>query len=170
MGAAHDVRLKSVKEVDGEDWVGKNPYDSFGTLARIFAEKQTDGSHDDAEILVKKLRGIQRNAPLNFVIALETGDIAYAVFAKFPIRQHHVIQGAYPKKGHLAANSWKGFVPLNKLPYVVNPTKGWVASTNNFVTGKNIGEHAISHAFCFEMRAIRIGEMIEEFKGKGHKM
>ena len=53
---------------------------------------------------------------------------------------------------------------------MVNPGKGWLASTNNFVTSKNIGEHAISHAFSFEMRAIRIGEMIEEMKAKNHKM
>jgi len=91
MAAVHDVRLKGVKEVDNEDFEGKNPYELFANLPKAFAERQTDGSHDDAEILIKKMRGMLRNAPINYMIALETGDIAYTIFAKFPIRQHHVI-------------------------------------------------------------------------------
>ena len=149
MASAHDVRLKGVREVDGEDWIGHAPFE-FGNVAKKFAERQTDGSHDHLEILLKQLHRMQRNVPLNHIIALDTGDIGYTATVKFPIRKHHVIQGAYPKKGHLPANSWKGFVPLDKLPYVVNPSKGWLASTNNLVTSENIGEHAIGHAFSFE--------------------
>jgi len=88
------------------------------------------------------------------VFALESGDIGYSCHVKFPIRKHNVIQGAYPKKGHLKANSWTGFVPLQKLPHVVNPSKGYINSANNFITSKN-AEHGISHAFAFQHRALR---------------
>ena len=130
-------------------------------MFRYLAEKQTDGSHESGKILVKKLQESCAGLPANFMFALKSGDIAYLSLVKYPIRKYNVVHGAYPKKGHLAENSWTGFVPLSELPWVVNPEKGYLVSANNFITKSNV-KHGISHAFTFATRAIRIGEMIEE--------
>ena len=98
--------------------------------------------------MIKAMSKIQRNTPINFLFALETGDIGYTINLKFPVRKHNVVHGAYPKKGHLIENSWKGFVPKHELPYVVNPETGYIVSANNFITSQN-SKHGISHAFSF---------------------
>jgi penicillin G amidase len=102
-------------------------------------------------------------------MALDSGDITYRPHLKWPLREHKVIQGAYPKKGHLPENSWKGFTKIDEIPYVVNPTRGYIVSCNNFVTSKN-GEHGIGHAFSYQHRALRVGELIEGFIKSNKKM
>jgi hypothetical protein len=49
---------------------------------------------------------------------------------------------------------------------VINPSKGYVVSANNFITSSN-AEHGISHAFAFQHRAIMQADMIEYFKKNG---
>ena len=98
--------------------------------------------------MVKEIRKLQPNSPINFVFALESGDIGYQISLKFPVRQFNVVQGAYPKKGHLKENSWQSFVPVNELPYAVNPSSGYIVSANNHITSSN-AKHGVSHAFAF---------------------
>jgi len=119
--------------------------------------------------MIEFIRDNQPNSPINFVFALESGDIGYTISLKFPIRKHNVVQGAYPKKGDLSDNSWQGFVPLSELPYVVNPSSGYIVSANNQITSGNT-KHGISHAFASQHRVIRIKEMLDSFIGKKDKM
>ena len=48
---------------------------------------------------------------------------------------------------------------------MVNPTKGYIASANNFITSANV-KHGISHSFAFQHRSIRIGELIDAIKAE----
>lgn len=97
------------------------------------------------------------------MFALNSGDIGYTSLVKYPIRKHGVIHGVYPKKGHLKENSWLGFVPLEELPWAINPEKGYFNSANNMITTSNV-KHGISHSFAYAHRATRQAEMIEELK------
>lgn len=119
--------------------------------------------------MAKKVRENIGGVPLNFVFALASGDIVYQAMVRYPVREYGVIQGAYPKKGHLPENSWKGFVPLDELPYVVNPRQGYISSANNLITSSNV-KHGISHSFTFAHRGTRIGELLEAAKANGRKV
>jgi hypothetical protein len=79
--------LKSVKAITE----GKaSDFNSIRTI-RKFSEKQTDGSHESGEKMIQSIRQLQPNSPINFVFALETGDIGYQISLKFPVRKHNVI-------------------------------------------------------------------------------
>ena len=48
-----------------------------------------------------------------------------------------------------------------ELPFVLNPTSGIIASSNNFATSKHV-KHGLSYAFSYSHRALRIKEIIAE--------
>lgn len=78
-----------------------------------------------------------------------------------PRRKNNVASGAYPKIGKNPDNKWQGRIPLDEMPFLINPQSGYIVSTNNFVTSPNV-KHGVSHAFTFTGRQTAISEMIEE--------
>ena len=55
LGSAHDIRLKGVLEVEGPDFKDKPAFNFFRTIKK-FAERQTDGSHENGEIMMRAIR------------------------------------------------------------------------------------------------------------------
>ena len=94
------------------------------------------------------------------MFALLTGDIGYQATGVFPKRQHKVVQGVYAKNASKKENMWTGILTSHDLPYVVNPEKGYIVSTNNRMTSEKV-DHGLSHAFSFTHRAVRISELLE---------
>lgn len=95
---------------------------------------------------------------LNFVYADARGRIASVPVARVPVR------GAgspnLPMPGWESRFNWKGTMPLEKLPRLVDPERGWVASANNKV--------ANGLAFSFgdqwedPSRAFRLEQLLQE--------
>ena len=99
----------------------------------------------------------------------ETQDIGYLTTGIFPKRKHNVVQGSYTKLGSKIENQWLGIFKSSELPYVVNPDKGYLVNSNNFIASDRM-EYGISHAINFNHRKVRISEMIEEVINIGNKI
>ena len=95
------------------------------------------------------------------MFALLSGDIGYQASGYFPKRQFNVVQGVYAKDASKKENLWTGVLTSDDLPYVVNPEKGYLVSSNNRMTSER-AQHGISHAFSFTHRAVRISELLED--------
>jgi len=67
----------------------------------------------------------------NLVYADVEGFVGYRSAVKLPIRSN--AGGLLPLPGWERASEWKGFVPSARLPRVLNPPEGFVASANNKV-------------------------------------
>ena len=67
----------------------------------------------------------------NFVYADNGGNIGYFFGGALPIRPNNATTFIYD--GSSSKNDWKGFVPRNELPYLFNPTEGYIATANNKV-------------------------------------
>ncbi|MGV3467285.1 MAG: penicillin acylase family protein, partial [Heyndrickxia sp.] len=62
----------------------------------------------------------------NFVFASNDGTIAYKANGKIPIRKKG--DGLYPVPGWTDEYGWKGYIPFDQLPKVVNPVQGFISS------------------------------------------
>ena len=67
----------------------------------------------------------------NMVYADVEGFVGYRSAVKLPIRSN--AGGLLPLPGWDPASEWKGFVPSARLPRMLNPSEGFVASANNKV-------------------------------------
>ena len=84
----------------------------------------------DGTALIKKIQEYNP-FPGNYFIATDFGDIAYASVGLNPTR--NVMETSYTKHGNRKESVWTGILKSSDLPYVVNPDKGYLVSTNNFV-------------------------------------
>lgn len=64
----------------------------------------------------------------NFVFAAKDGDIAIKQQGKFPILEPG--QGRMLQIGSTKTSEWKGFIPFDENPHVLNPERGFVSSAN----------------------------------------
>lgn len=70
----------------------------------------------------------------NFMYADKTGNIAMFSVGKVPIRNHNPILF---RKGWDPDYDWKGYIPFQEMPRIINPEQGWIANANNKVTPDN---------------------------------
>ncbi|MBP7184051.1 MAG: penicillin acylase family protein [Saprospiraceae bacterium] len=103
-------------------WLGhdKAPADEMFTFYKLCKSK----NYDDYRSALKNYQCPSQN----FVFASTDGDIGITVNGKIPIRTQN--QGRYVLDGSDANNSWHGFVPMDQVPAVKNPSRGYVASAN----------------------------------------
>ncbi len=92
----------------------------LGTFLRLM---QAEGLED----YKKALTGYD-NPAQNFAFASREGDIAITVNGKFPEKADQ--QGRFIQDGSLSSSNWKGFIPRSKIPQMVNPERGFIASAN----------------------------------------
>jgi penicillin amidase len=78
----------------------------------------------------------------NFVFADVDGNIGYWCSATIPIRPKG--DGILPMPGWTDEYEWKGFVPFEKRPHMINPKEGFIATANNKVIGNHY-PYFISH-------------------------
>jgi len=71
----------------------------------------------------------------NIVFADKNGDIAITVQGNLPLRYEG--QGLTVQSGEARSNGWGGSIPMDQLPHVKNPERGFVASANQRSTGIN---------------------------------
>ncbi len=68
----------------------------------------------------------------NFVMATRSGDIAIRVNGKLPLKKNQ--QGRFIQDGSTTLSEWSGFVPMDQVPSVRNPARGFVSSANQHST------------------------------------
>src|SRR5699024_6567773 len=65
-----------------------------------------------------------------------------------------------PLPGWEKEKEWKGFIPFDELPKVVNPDKGFIATANNKIVGDDY-PYPISNVWAQPYRYERIAEVLE---------
>lgn len=73
---------------------------------------------------------------VHFVYGDRQGNIGYGLLAAFQLRSprdEHA--GAAAIDGTRADLDWRGFVPREMLPHLINPARGWIASANHSPVG-----------------------------------
>ncbi|MFQ6615208.1 MAG: penicillin acylase family protein [Fidelibacterota bacterium] len=67
----------------------------------------------------------------NVVYADTAGNIGWRPFARIPIRKGGAT--AMPVSGTSSEWDWKGYIPFDEIPFVLNPPSGLIATANNKV-------------------------------------
>lgn len=92
----------------------------------------------------------------NFVYADSQGNIGYIMGARIPIRKSNNPTLVFD--GTTSENDWKGFVPTDEIPFILNPPENFIASANNKAI-KNFKYH-ISNLWEPSSRIDRIRELL----------
>lgn len=92
----------------------------------------------------------------NFVYADSQGNIGYIMGARIPIRKSNNPTLVFD--GTTSENDWKGFVPTDEIPSILNPPENFIASANNKAI-KNFKYH-ISNLWEPSSRIDRIRELL----------
>ena len=99
------------------------------------------------------------NAPAqNFVVADKEGTIAYRANGNVPIRKKG--NGQLPVPGDSSDYGWKGYIPYEELPTVINPESGWIATANNEIAGEEY-PYYLTDYWAQPYRYERIAELLE---------
>lgn len=133
-------------------WTGLEPGDQFASFlamsrARTWAEFKA--GLDSITVPIQ-----------NWVFASIGGDIAFVAAGHIPIRApgHDPTR---PVPGHTDAFEWRGMIPPDELPQVVNPPTGYIGSANNKVVPPAYPYYVQSGA-AGPYRATRIHELLED--------
>ena len=100
-------------------------------------------------------------AAQNIVYADVDGNIGYQATGLQPIRARG--HGLAPVPGWTDEYEWTGFIPFERLPYLYNPEKGYIATANAPSVGPEY-PYFLGSEFAFGERARRIRELIEADK------
>lgn len=95
----------------------------------------------------------------NFVFAGKDGTIAYKANGRIPIRKSGDAQ--LPVPGDSDEYGWKGYIPYDELPTIVNPDEGFIATANNQVVDETYPYH-ITDFWAQSYRYERISEVLEK--------
>ncbi|MDF9392892.1 MULTISPECIES: penicillin acylase family protein [Methylococcus] len=115
-----------------------------------------DGAGDlDSAMAVMNRAG---SPPQNVVLADRAGHIAWTLTGRFPLRRG--FDGSVSRRWSDGA-AWDGFVPPERLPRVVDPAQGYLATANNRTLGRDY-PYVIGHNYSNSYRAYRIGERLKQ--------
>jgi acyl-homoserine-lactone acylase len=79
----------------------------------------------------RKVMALEANSSNNTIFADADGDIAY-FHPQFIPRRDDRFDYTKPVDGSDPATDWKGLLPLDSAPHVVNPPNGWLFNTNDW--------------------------------------
>jgi len=94
----------------------------------------------------------------NFVFADTNGNIGYWCCATIPIRSKG--DGLLPVPGWTGEYEWKGYVPFEERPHLLNPEQGFIATANNKIIAGGY-PHVIGHYWEPMDRIARIRQLLE---------
>ena len=97
----------------------------------------------------------------NVVYADVDGNIGYHATGKVPIRASG--DGSLPENGSDNAHEWVGYVPFDKLPWVLNPPSGIIATANSRITPTQY-PYSLSVEWEAPWRSSRIYRVLEAGK------
>ncbi len=93
----------------------------------------------------------------NFVYADSGGNIGYLAGVRLPIRSAQ--NATLPMPGWTGEYDWNGFVPFERLPWLYNPPKHFIATANNKTTDNSFPYH-ISNLWEPPSRIQRLDELL----------
>ncbi len=129
-------------------WVGMEPTG----LLQGFMELNRASTFEEFRGALRHLK----TPTLNFGYADAKGNIGYQYVASPPIRPKGT--GALPVPGWTGEHEWQGTIPFERLPYDLNPGKGYLASFNN--PAKETDYH-LTNYYLYE-RALRFEELAKD--------
>ena len=97
----------------------------------------------------------------NWVFADREGNIGYWCCATVPIRQKG--DGMLPVPGWTGEYEWKGYVPFDQRPHLLNPEAGFINTSNNKVAGNDY-PYLIGHYWEPMDRVTRIRHLLKAKK------
>ncbi|MBV8911814.1 MAG: penicillin acylase family protein, partial [Acetobacteraceae bacterium] len=133
-------------------WVGMEHIDDIRAGLALSRAKNWDG-----------FRAALRDwsiAVFNFVYADAAGNIGYQMAGRIPIRgriTYGVRDAANPD------DSWRGYIPFEDLPHVLNPNTGTVASANQRIVPGDY-KQPIYGAYSQGHRGLRLHEAFQELQ------
>lgn len=95
---------------------------------------------------------------LNFVYADVDGNIGYQAAGLIPIRAAG-LQGLVPVPVGGPERDWRGYIPFESMPTLLNPAAGFIVTANNKVVGESY-PYLISYDYADPYRAERISERL----------
>lgn len=101
-------------------WEGQ----SYGATERLITTKMVR-ANSRAE--VEEILRLHALPDLNVVVADTSGSIARYIAARIPKRKRH----PGPRSADDPELAWRGSVPFDDLPHIIDPAEGYVVSANN---------------------------------------
>ncbi|MEI6185993.1 MAG: penicillin acylase family protein [Dehalococcoidia bacterium] len=129
-------------------WVGLQPH--LGIVEGFVALDKAKNFDEFRQAL-----SVVRTPTLNFGYADIYGNIGYQYMASPPVRKAG--DGTLPVPGDEGKYDWTGYIPFDRLPYDLNPARGYVASFNN--VPKQVDYH-ITNYWMIE-RALRFDQIVQ---------
>lgn len=145
-------------------WTGFEPSSDFSAVAGLWRARTT-------EDFLKTIRKFGVGGQ-NWVWGGTDGHIAYAAWARVPIRKH-VAEG----KGYQAPPwlpmpgdgccEWTGDIPREELPHVVDPASGFIATANHDAIGTTLDndplndKHYLAQTYDIGFRGERVRDLLE---------
>lgn len=68
---------------------------------------------------------------VSLIWANDDGEIAACSPGAYPLRNNQNVDGRYVKNGWIKENDWKGLLPGDQIPHVLNPSRGYMVNANN---------------------------------------
>ncbi len=93
----------------------------------------------------------------NFVYADRKGNIGYQLAGRIPTRANG--SGLVPVPGWTGTFEWVGEIPFSRLPSVLNPPRGYIATANNRIAPEGYPYH-LTHQWDPGYRARRIETLL----------
>jgi len=107
---------------------------------------------------------------VNCVFADAAGNVGYTVLGAFPLVPPGPGNGGeLPLDGTRSANNWRGTIPYELIPQVVNPSEGYVVTANDRPIQTFYPLRLGLGAGGETLRGLRIKERIREHLGQGKK-
>lgn len=135
-------------------WTGYN-FDNhlFNVMMDLFEIK-------DVQTAIKHLKG-KNGATYGMCLADTHGNIGYIPITTYPKRKDEYKAGSGIKEGWTGENEWDGFVDAEKIPYLLNPKKGFVFTANGRVSSPNV-EAGVAALHPSTARAARINYLLND--------
>ena len=107
-------------------------------------------------------------APQNVIYADREGNIAYQATGRYPIRPAGV--GPLPVPGWTGEFEWRGFIPYDEMPRLLNPDDGFIVTANNAIIdphGDDNFPYYLARYWASGDRAQRIETLLREAIASG---
>lgn len=145
-------------------WTGFEPSEDFAAVAGLWRARTTDDFLDAI-----RLFGVGGQ---NWVWGGTDGHIAYAAWARVPIRKHvaagqgHDHPPWLPMPGD-GCCEWTGDIPRDDLPHAVDPASGFIATANHDALGTTLDNDPLNdplylaQTYDIGFRGARIRELLQ---------
>ena len=133
-------------------WVFQGLSDTYEGFYNLAEAKNTD----DAKKAILKIGAMY----LNFIYG-DSDNIAWQVSGICPLRKKG--QGLFPSPGWDGEYDWTGYVPVEKMPHDMNPSKGYLATANNMTVPADYPV-MISNSWAKPERFERIDSLLAPMK------